>query len=50
MVLANEIARTLLTIDRQAAVGEMIVGQTLVADDPSALENLGGGGGVEAYL
>ena len=40
MVLANEIARTLLTVDHQAAAGEVIVGQTLVVGGgPSALED-----------
>ena len=39
MVFADDIVRALLTVGRQVAVGEVIVGQALVAEDTGALKN-----------
>ena len=39
MVFADDIVRALLAIRRQVAACEVVAGQTLVAGDPSALEN-----------
>ena len=39
MVFADDIVRALLTVRRQVAVGEVIVGQALVAEDAGAFRN-----------
>ena len=38
-MLAADVARALLVVGRQVAVGEVVAGQTLVAGDPNAFEN-----------
>ena len=38
MVFTNDIARALLAVDRQVAVGEVVASQALVAGDPGAFE------------
>ena len=38
-MLADDIVRALLTVGRQVAVGEMISGQALVAEDAGAFQN-----------
>ena len=38
MVFTNDIARALLAVDRQVAVGEVIASLALVAGDPGAFE------------
>ena len=39
MVFADDVVLALLAVGRQAAVGEVVAGHALVADDPSAFEN-----------
>ena len=39
MVFANNIARVLLSVCSQVAVGQVVVGQTLVSRDSGAFEN-----------
>ena len=40
MVLADDIVRGLLALGHQVAVGEVVAGQTVVAGDPGAFDNL----------
>ena len=39
MVFTDDIVRALLAVGRQVAVGEVVAGQAVVADDPGAFEN-----------
>ena len=38
-MFADDIVRSLLVVGRQVAVGEVVAGQALVADDPGVFEH-----------